>query len=80
MFRDNDGSGAVGGGLNDGLTDPASDDFADGLSLKLKLKWLPLLVGAGLIIAGDTLFKKSRYAEGGVIGVLNSSLFKMLGE
>jgi len=44
------------------------------------LKRLLVLVGAGLIIAGDILLRKSRYADGGVIGVLSSSLLRKPGE
>lgn len=38
-----------------------------------KLKWELVPVGAGLINAGDMVFKKSRYACGGVMGVLTFS-------
>ena len=38
------------------------------------------MLGAGLINAGDILLRKSRYADGGVIGVLRSSFLRKLGE
>lgn len=60
------------------------DDFSDGASdvlsnngnfSPLKLKRALVLVGAGLIMVGVMFLKKSRYAEGGVMGVLRSSFF-----
>lgn len=38
--------------------EPISEDLSN--DLFPKLKWLLWLVGAGLIMAGDILFKKSR--------------------
>ena len=74
-MRDSEGICALNGGLVDGFTDAASDDLSEDFSLKLKR--LLVLVGAGLIIAGDILLRKSRYADGGVIGVLKSSFLRM---
>lgn len=63
------------------MSDPTSEDLSVGFSPKVKLKrLLPLVLGAGLIIAGDILLRKSRYADGGVIGVLRSSLLRKPGE
>lgn len=62
----------------DGFSDPASDNFSRCLSAKLNLLLVPVV--AGLIIAGDILLRKSRYADGGVIGVLRSSFFRNPGE
>ncbi len=83
VLRDNEGSGAVCGGLIDVLVVPESDERSK--ERLPKLKWLPELVKAGLIMAlvgacvmaaGDILLRKSRYAEGGVIGVLKSSFLR----
>ena len=76
MFRESGGC-EVGGGL-------MMEDFAEssGLSKDLspKLKRVLVLLGAGLSMAGDILLRKSRYADGGVIGVLRSSFRRKLGE
>ena len=60
------------------------EDFAEssGLSKDLspKLKRVLVLLGAGLSMAGDILLRKSRYADGGVIGVLRSSFRRKPGE
>lgn len=58
--------------------EPAMDEGSEVLSPKLKR--LLELDGAGLIIAGDILLRKSRYAEGGVIGVRSSSLLRKPGD
>jgi hypothetical protein len=51
------------------------------VDLSLNLKWLLVLVDMGLIKAGVVFFRKSRYADGGVIGVLRaSSLLRKPGE
>jgi hypothetical protein len=63
----------LGGGLIDGFSDPESTGLSNDLSAP-KLNRVLVLLGAGLIIAGDILLRKSRYADGGVIGVLRSSL------
>ena len=55
------------GGLFEGFSvaEEGSVDFS------LKLKRALVLVGAGLMIAGERLFlRKSKYADGGVMGVL----------
>ena len=55
-----------------------SPDICEDLSkllsklLSLKLNRALVLVGAGLIMAGVMFFRKSRYADGGVMGVLRS--------
>ena len=62
VLRDS-GGWEVAGGLIVGLFDPASDDLSEalskGLSLKLK-RLLPLVLGAGLNIAGDIRLRKSK--------------------
>lgn len=73
------------GGLFDGLdpgTSTLSRGFSKLLSKLLSLKLNRVLVAeAGLITAGDMFLRKSRYADGGVIGVLRaSSLFMKPGE
>ena len=60
----------VGGGLIVCLSDAISIGFSP------KLKRVLVLLGAGLIIAGDILLRKSRYADGGVIGVFRSSFLR----
>lgn len=74
----------IGGSI--GFAWGASTTFSRGLSkllselLSLKLK-RALVAEAGLITAGDMFLRKSRYADGGVIGVFRaSSLFMKPGE
>lgn len=69
----------LGGGLMDGFSEPESTGLSKDLDSP-KLKRVLVLLGAGLIIAGDILLRKSRYAEGGVMGVLSSSLRRKPGE
>lgn len=78
VLRDSDGRGAVRGGVIEYCCEPALEEGSDVLSPKLKR--VLVLDGAGLIIAGDILLRKSRYADGGVIGVLSSSLLKKPGD
>jgi hypothetical protein len=68
----------LGGGLMDGFSDPESTGLSKDFSPKLKR--VLVLLGAGLIIAGDILLRKSRYADGGVMGVLSSSFRRKPGE
>ena len=78
MLRDSGGC-ELGGGLIEGFSDPESTGLSNDLSAP-KLNRVLVLLGAGLIIAGDILLRKSRYADGGVIGVLRSSLRSKPGE
>jgi hypothetical protein len=48
----------LGGGLIEGFSDPASTGLSNDFSPKLKR--VLVLLGAGLIIAGDILLRKSR--------------------
>lgn len=83
VFRDMAGSDV--GGLID-FAPETSTILSTGLSkllsklLSLKLNRV-LVADAGLITAGDMFLRKSRYADGGVMGVLRaSSRFIKLGE
>lgn len=50
------------------------------MCLSLKLKRLLVAEGDGLSIAEGMFFRKSRYADGGVMGVLRSFCLKRPGE
>lgn len=66
-------------GLWTGLSAPISEILLEALSGNLK--WLLVPVGNGLIKAGGMFLRKSRYADGGVIGVFRASSFlRRLGE
>ena len=63
----------------DGFSLAGSEVLSTDFSLKLNRLLVP--VDIGLMIAGDMFFRKSRYAEGGVMGVLRaSSRLRKLGE
>lgn len=85
VFRETAGWDVV-GGLVDGFAPVTSTrlsrDLSKLLSKPLSLKLNRVLVAeAGLITAGDMFLRKSRYADGGVMGVLReSSLFMKPGE
>ena len=73
-----DGGCDVGGLANGNFADGGSDALSQLTSLKLKRALV--LLGAGLSIAGDMFLRKSKYADGGVMGVLRSSFFNIPGE
>lgn len=58
VFRESGGC-ELGGGLMDGFSDPESIGLSNDLSAP-KLKRVLVLLGAGLMIAGDILLRKSR--------------------
>lgn len=70
-LRDNAGWDVA--GLWTGLSVLISETLLEALSGNLK--WLLVPVGSGLIKAGGILLRKSRYADGGVMGVFRASSF-----
>lgn len=70
----------VGELMDEGRSESDRSSDARSMCLSLKLKRLLVADGEGLSIADGMFFKKSRYADGGVIGVLRSSLRRRPGE
>ena len=79
MLRESGGC-EVGGETVDCLSDAEAGSVGFSKDFSPKLKRELVLLGAGLIIAGDILLRKSRYADGGVMGVLRSSFLRNPGD